>query len=43
MNSTIFSPRDWSVGARLSVFMFILTALVFTLFTLVIGNSSAKL
>ncbi len=43
MNGTIFNPREWSVGAKLSIFMFLLTALVFTLFTLAIGHFSAKL
>ena len=43
MNGTIFNPREWSVGAKLSVVIFALTALVFTLFTAVIGHQTAQI
>jgi methyl-accepting chemotaxis protein-2 (aspartate sensor receptor) len=43
MNSIIFSLREWSVGAKLSAASFILTAVVFTIFTVVIGNHTAKI
>jgi methyl-accepting chemotaxis protein-2 (aspartate sensor receptor) len=39
----MFNPREWSVGARLSIISFCLSALVFTLFTFVIGSQTAKL
>ena len=43
MNGTIFNLREWSVGAKLSVIIFALTALVFTIFTVVVSNHTAEL
>ncbi len=39
----MLNPREWSVGARLSIISFCLSALVFTLFTFLVGHHSAKL
>jgi methyl-accepting chemotaxis protein-2 (aspartate sensor receptor) len=43
MNGIMLTPKEWSVGAKLSVMIFTLTALVFTIFTMVIGSQTAQL
>jgi methyl-accepting chemotaxis protein-2 (aspartate sensor receptor) len=43
MATTIFKLREWSVGAKLSVMTFIITALVFSTFCLVLSKQAASL
>ncbi len=43
MENTITSPREWSVGAKLSMITFALTAVVFSVFCLVLGEQTANL